>query len=65
MRFRDPHASVQEVPHLSRRGSLLHEARDVRKHAVQVEFRLVAGAADGRFGLTQIARTGAWSSLPS
>ena len=49
--FRDPHASVQKVPHLSRRRCFLHEARDVREHAVQVEFLLVAGAADGRFGL--------------
>jgi hypothetical protein len=50
--FRNPHAPIQKVPHLSRRGGLLHEARDVREHTVQVEFLLVAGAADGRFGLT-------------
>jgi hypothetical protein len=50
--FRDPHASVQKVPYLSRRGGLLHETCDVREHAVQVEFLLVAGAADGRLGLT-------------
>src|ERR1700761_7274951 len=50
--LRDPHAPVQEMPHLSRRGSLLYEACNVREHSVQVEFLLVAGAADGRFGLT-------------
>lgn len=51
MRLCDPHASVQEVPHLSRRGSLLHKCRDVREHAVQIEFLLVAGTADGRLRL--------------
>ena len=37
---------------MSRRGGLLHKARDVREHSVQVEFLLVAGAANGRLGLT-------------
>ena len=32
-------------------GCLLHEASDVREHAVQIEFLLIAGAADGRLGL--------------
>jgi len=48
VRLRDPHAPVQEVPHPSRRRCLLHEACDVGKHAVQIEFLLVAGATDGR-----------------
>src|ERR1700761_1191877 len=50
--LRDPPAPVQEMPHLSWRGSLLYEACNIREHSVQVEFLLVAGAADGRFGLT-------------
>ena len=58
MRLRDPHASVQEVPHLSRRGSLLHESRDVREHAVEIELLLIAGAPNGRFSLAAYRQHG-------
>ena len=47
-----PDASIDQMPHLSRRGGFLREDRDIRKHAVEVEFLLIAGAPDGCFGLT-------------
>lgn len=56
-RHRHPDASVQQ--HLSGSGRFLREACHVREHTVQIKFLLVAGSADGRLGLPQIARTGA------
>jgi hypothetical protein len=50
--FRDPYATVQEMAYLGWRSRLLYEACDVREHSVQVEFLLIAGAANGRLGLT-------------
>ena len=49
--FRDPYATVQEMAYLGWRRGLLDEACDVREHSVQVEFLLIAGAANGRLGL--------------
>jgi hypothetical protein len=34
-------------------------------HPIQIKFLLITGAADGDFGLPQIASTGTWSSLAS
>jgi hypothetical protein len=33
----------------------LYEGSDIREHAVQIEFLLIAGAADGHFSLTPAA----------
>ena len=40
------------MPHLGRRRGFLREDSHIRKHAIEVEFLLVAGASDSCFSLT-------------
>ena len=46
------------MAHLGRCRGLLREAGDVREHAVEIEFLLVAGAPDGCFGLAAYRQHG-------
>ena len=49
--LRHPDAPIDQMAHLGRCRGLLRETGDVREHAVEVEFLLVARAPDGCFGL--------------